>query len=190
MYKKLLSETVIYGIGAILPRVIIFLLNPFYTEYFDGTEQFAKFVNLYALISFVNILLTFGFETAFFRFSAEKDNITKTFNTTFWFLGFNAASFLILVLLFNQPIANVLDYPNNPEYITWFALIAFFDTLCVIPFAWLRFNNKPIKYSVVRVLQSLFQTGLILGLFLVIPKSISMTMGLTEKVSYPLIEPK
>lgn len=185
MYKKLLSETVIYGIGAILPRVIIFLLNPFYTEYFDGTEQFAKFVNLYALISFVNILLTFGFETAFFRFSAEKDNITKTFNTTFWFLGFNAASFLILVLLFNQPIANVLDYPNNPEYITWFALIAFFDTLCVIPFAWLRFNNKPIKYSVVRVLQSLFQTGLILGLFLVIPKSISMTMGLTEKVSYP-----
>lgn len=185
LYKKLLSETVIYGIGAIMPRVIIFLLNPFYTEYFDGTEEFAKFVNLYALISFVNILLTFGFETAFFRFSAEKENITKTFNTAYIFLGINALAFLILVLSFNQPIANVLDYANNPEYIKWFAWIAFFDTLCVIPFAWLRFNNKPIKYSAVRVTQSLLQTGLILALFLWIPKSISTTMGLTEKVSFP-----
>lgn len=185
LYKKLLSETVIYGIGAIMPRVIIFLLNPFYTEYFDGTEEFAKFVNLYALISFVNILLTFGFETAFFRFSAEKENITKTFNTAYIFLGLNALAFLILVLSFNQPIANVLDYANNPEYIKWFAWIAFFDTLCVIPFAWLRFNNKPIKYSAVRVTQSLLQTGLILALFLWIPKSISTTMGLTEKVSFP-----
>lgn len=185
LYKKLLSETVIYGIGAIMPRVIIFLLNPFYTEYFDGTEEFAKFVNLYALISFVNILLTFGFETAFFRFSAEKENITKTFNTAYIFLGLNALAFLILVLSFNQPIANVLDYANNPEYIKWFAWIAFFDTLCVIPFAWLRFNNKPIKYSAVRVTQSLLQTGLILALFLWIPKSVSATMGLTEKVSFP-----
>lgn len=185
LYKKLLSETVIYGIGAIMPRVIIFLLNPFYTEYFDGTEEFAKFVNLYALISFVNILLTFGFETAFFRFSAEKENITKTFNTAYIFLGLNALAFLILVLSFNQPIANVLDYANSPEYIKWFAWIAFFDTLCVIPFAWLRFNNKPIKYSAVRVTQSLLQTGLILALFLWIPKSISTTMGLTEKVSFP-----
>lgn len=185
LYKKLLSETVIYGIGAIMPRVIIFLLNPFYTEYFDGTEEFAKFVNLYALISFVNILLTFGFETAFFRFSAEKENITKTFNTAYIFLGLNALAFLILVLSFNQPIANILDYANNPEYIKWFAWIAFFDTLCVIPFAWLRFNNKPIKYSAVRVTQSLLQTGLILALFLWIPKSVSATMGLTEKVSFP-----
>lgn len=185
MYKKLFSETVIYGIGAILPRVIIFLLNPFYTEYFDGTEEFAKFVNLYALISFVNILLTFGFETAFFRFSAEKENISKTFNTAYIFLGLNALAFLLLVLAFNQPIANFLDYSNNPEYIKWFAWIAFFDTLCVIPFAWLRFNNKPIKYSAVRVTQSLFQTLMILALFLVIPKSISSTFGLTEKVSFP-----
>lgn len=185
LYKKLLGETVIYGIGAILPRVIIFLLNPFYIEYFDGTEEFAKFVNLYALISFVNILLTFGFETAFFRFSAERENVTKTFNTSFWFLTINAISFLILVLIFNQPIANVLDYENNPEYIKWFAWIAFFDTLCVIPFAWLRFNNRPIRYSAVRVLQSLLQTSLVLVLFLWIPSSASSAVGLTEKVSYP-----
>lgn len=185
LFKKLLGETVIYGIGAILPRVIIFLLNPFYTQYFDGTEEFAKFVNLYALISFVNILLTFGFETAFFRFSAERDNVSKTFYTAFWFLALNAISFLILVFIFHQPIANSLDYAQNPEYIKWFAWIAFFDTLCVVPFAWLRFNNRPIRYSAVRVIQSLLQTTLILSLFLWIPKSFSNAIGLEEKVSYP-----
>lgn len=185
LYKKLLSETIIYGIGAILPRVITFLLNPFYIDKFDGAEQFAQFVNLYAFVAFVNILLTFGFETAFFRFSAEKENVKKTFNTSYWFLASNAVIFLLLVLIFNQPIANLLDYENHPEYIRWFAWIAFFDTLCVIPFAWLRFNNKPIKYSAVRVLQSLVQTTLVLSLFLFIPNATSASFGLTEKVSFP-----
>ena len=186
MYKKLLGETVIYGIGAIMPRVINFLLNPFYIDNFDGADQFAQFINLYAIISFVNIILTFGFETAFFRFSAEKENVNKTFYTSFWFLGINALVFLLLVLAFNQPIANALDFSDNPEFIHWFAWIAFFDTLLVIPFAWLRFNNKPIKYSAVRVGQSLFQTLLILAFFLWIPAATSANFGLTEKVSYPI----
>lgn len=186
LYKKLISETVIYGIGAIMPRVINFLLNPFYIEEFDGADQFAQFINLYAIISFVNIILTFGFETAFFRFSSEKENTEKTFHTSFWFLAFMATLFLVGVLLFNQPIANALDFAQNPEFIRWFAWIAFFDTLLVIPFAWLRFRNMPVKYSAVRIVQSVFQTVLIISLFLWIPKDVSFGFGLTEKVSYPI----
>lgn len=185
MLKKLLSETIIYGIGAILPRIITFLLNPFYINKFEGADDFAKFVNLYAIISFVNIVLTFGMETAYFRFSAEKGNEQKTFNTSYLFLGASSLTFLILVLIFNQPIANVLDYTENPEYIRWFAWIAFFDTLCVIPFAWLRFNNKPIKYSAIRVGQSFLQTLLVLALFLWIPMDLSKSFGLIDKVSFP-----
>ena len=169
-----------------MPRVINFLLNPYYISEFDGADQFAQFINLYAIISFVNIILTFGFETAFFRFSAEKDNTQRTFNTAFWFLGVTALIFLVSVLTFNQPIASFLDFAENPEYIRWFAWIAFFDTLLVIPFAWLRFNNKPIKYSVIRVSQSVIQTVLILAFFMWIPKTFSAEMGLTEKVSYPI----
>ncbi|MDO5656095.1 MAG: polysaccharide biosynthesis C-terminal domain-containing protein [Flavobacteriaceae bacterium] len=186
MYKRLLSETVIYGIGAIMPRVINFLLNPYYIEEFDGADQFAQFINLYAIITFVNIVLTFGFETSFFRFSAEKENSQKTFYTSFWFLLGTATVFLIAVLSNNQSIADSLNFSQNPEFIRWFAWIAFFDTLLVIPFAWLRFNNKPIKYSFVRVTQSIFQTFLILAFFMWIPKNISTEMGLTEKVSYPI----
>ena len=181
-----MSETVIYGVGAIMPRIINFLLNPYYISEFDGADQFAQFVNLYAIISFVNIILTFGFETAFFRFSAEKESEKSTFNTSFWFLTGLATLFLISVLSFNKPIANALDFAKSPEYIRWFAWIAFFDTLLVIPFAWLRFKNMPIKYSVIRVAQSVLQTLLILALFMWIPKNISAGFGLIEKVSYPI----
>lgn len=181
--KKLLSETIIYGIGAILPRIIIFILNPLYIKFID-TDEFAQFTNLYAIVSYVNILLTFGFETAFFRFSAEKENENKTFNTSFWFLFGLSGVFLVTTLLFAQPIANALDYGKTPEFIRWFAWIAFLDTICVIPLAWLRFNNKPIKYSAIRVMQSLIQTVLVLALFLWIPFEISQKLGMKQKVSF------
>ncbi|MDR6130433.1 O-antigen/teichoic acid export membrane protein [Chryseobacterium sp. SORGH_AS1175] len=103
----------------------------------------------------------------------------------FWFLFGLSTIFLLSCLLFSQPIADTLEYSSNPEYIRWFAWIAFFDNLCVIPFAWLRYNNKPIKYSLVRVLQSLFQTVITIALFLYIPLHVSQGLGLKEKVSFP-----
>lgn len=143
------------------------------------------FTQLYAIISFVNIVLSFGFETAYFRFSAEEGQEKKTFNTSFWFLLGTSTLFLFLCYIFNQPIADYWGYSNNPEYIRWFALIAFFDTLLVIPFAWLRFNNMPIKYSVVRVVQSVFQAVFTAALFFWIPESFSKSLGLNHNVDFP-----
>lgn len=184
LYKRLISETIIYGIGAILPRVINFALTPYYIKELD-TVEYAAFTNLYALISFVNIVLTFGFETAFFRFAAEEGQKTKALSTSFIFLFINALLFSVLCLVFDQGIANLLNFPAHPEYIRWFGWIAFFDTLCVIPFAWLRFNNRPVRYSAVRVSSSLAQTLLVLCLFLLIPPAVSESFGLRDKVSFP-----
>lgn len=184
--KKLFNETLIYGIGAILPRVITFILNPFYILFIDRSE-FAQFTNLYAWASFINILLTFGFETSFFRFSAEKENNEKVFNTSFWFLFGTSTLFLISTLLFSVPIAEKIGYAEHPEYIRWFAWIAFFDTIIVIPLAWLRFNNKPIKYSAIRIGQILVQTALVFTLFLFISEDLLKSIGMEEKVSYTFI---
>jgi O-antigen/teichoic acid export membrane protein len=90
-----------------------------------------------------------------------------------------------LVLLFNQPIANVFGYEKTPEFIRWFAWIAFFDNLLVIPLAWFRFHNKPIRYTAIRVIQAVFQSIFAIALFLYIPQEISFKLGLKEKVSYP-----
>ncbi len=181
--KKLLGETLIYGMGAILPRIIVFILNPLYIH-FIAPEAFAQFTSLYALISFVNILLTFGFETAYFRFSAEKDQEQKTFNTSFWFVAINALVFLALCLVFTTPLSNYLGYAQTPEYIQWMAWIAFLDAICIVPLAYLRFNNKPVTYSAVRVLQALVHTVFVIALFLWIPASFSEGLGMKEKVSY------
>ncbi len=182
--KKLLNETIIYGIGAIMPRIIVVLLNYLFIKNINN-EDFAIFTNLYALISFVNIVLSFGFETAYFRFSSDKDNEQKVFNTSFWFLIGLSTVFLILVLLFNQPIANVFGYSKTPEFIRWFAWIAFFDNILVIPLAWFRFHNRPVKYTAVRVIQAAFQSAFAIALFLYIPQELSLKLGLKEKVSYP-----
>lgn len=182
--KRLLGETLIYGIGAILPRVITFLLNPLYINYIDK-EAFAVFTSLYAWIAFINILLTFGFETSYFRFSAEDGQESRVFNTAFWFITSLAGVFLLSVLLFSQPLAQVLDYASHPEFLRWFAWIAFFDAICTIPFAWLRFHNKPIRYSVVRISSILIQTVIVIALFRVVPIDTAKSMGLTEQVSYP-----
>ncbi|MCU7614100.1 oligosaccharide flippase family protein [Chryseobacterium sp. GMJ5] len=182
--KKLLNETIIYGIGAIMPRIIVVLLNYLFIKNISNND-FAIFTNLYALISFVNIVLSFGFETAYFRFSSDKNNEQKVFNTSFWFLTGLSTAFLLVVLLFNQPIADVFGYEKTPEFIKWFAWIAFFDNLLVIPLAWLRFNNKPIKYTAVRVVQAVFQSVFAIALFLYIPHEFSLQLGLKEKVSYP-----
>lgn len=182
--KRLLGETIIYGIGAILPRVITFLLNPLYINYIDK-EAFAIFTSLYAWIAFINIMLTFGFETSYFRFASEKGQESRVFNTAFWFITTLAGVFLLNILLFSQPLAVMLDYANHPEFLRWFAWIAFFDAICTIPFAWLRFHNQPVKYTIIRVTTILVQTVLVIALFRFVPVDVAKSFGLTEQVSYP-----
>lgn len=184
--KKLLGETIIYGIGAILPRVITFLLNPLYINHIDR-EAFAIFSSLYSWIALINVVLTFGFETSYFRFSAEKDNEQRAFDTSFWFITGFSLVFLIAVLSFSVPLAQILEYAKNPEYLRWFAMIAFLDALCVIPFAWLRFHSKPVRYSIIRIVSILVQTAVVVALFLLVPKRTSENLGLTDQVSYPFI---
>jgi len=86
LYKKLFSETIIYGIGSILPRVIILALNFFIIKQVDNSD-FAMFSQLYSAVSFLNVILTFGFETAFFRYATEEGMYQKVLNTAFWFIA-------------------------------------------------------------------------------------------------------
>ena len=169
-----------------MPRVITFLLNPLYIHYIDK-EAFSVFSSLYSWIALVNVMLTFGFETSFFRFSTEKENEKKSFDTSFWFIFGLAAVFLISILIFSAPLSVILDYAKNPEFLRWFAMIAFLDAICVIPFAWLRFHNMPIKYSVIRVASIFVQTISVIALFIFVPTSTSEKIGLDGQVSYPFI---
>src|SRR5690625_6812536 len=89
--------------------------------------------------------------------------------------------------LLNIPLSNFLNYVETPEYLLFFACIAFFDAICMVPFAYLRFVNKPIKYSAIKVFQGIFQTLLILAFFYLIPVDVLNYIGMDEKVTYPFV---
>ena len=186
MYKKLFSETLIYGIGSILPRLIMFALNPFIIG--KTTEgDYSIFGQLYAAVSFLNVILTFGFETAFFRYATEEGLYQKVLNTAFWFMTISSSAMMVLLYVFLEPLANFTDYATHPEYLLWFGWIAFFDTICVIPFAVLRFKNRPIFYSAIKVFQNVFQAVLTVVLLYYVSTDFMVDLGFDNTISYPFI---
>lgn len=169
--------------GAVLPRLIIFVLTPFIVAEVNSAE-YSQYSQLYAAVSYLNVILTFGFETAFFRFASQDGLYKKSLNNSFWFMFAASSLFILLIYLFVNPLASWADYQNHPEYLKWFGWIIFFDTLAVIPFAILRFNNQPIKYAVVRIVTSTTQAVLTLVLLYLISQEALKNIGLDEKISY------
>ena len=66
--KKLAGQTAIYGLSSVIGRLLNYLLVPLYTRYFLPSE-FGVVTEIYAYVAFLVVILTYGFETAFFRFS-------------------------------------------------------------------------------------------------------------------------
>lgn len=164
----------------------MFALNPFIIGKTAETD-FSIFGQLYAAVSFLNVILTFGFETAFFRYATEEGLYQKVLNTAFWFMTATSSLMMILLYVFLQPLADFANYTENPEYLLWFGWIAFFDTICVIPFAVLRFKNKPIYYSAIKVFQNVFQALLTIFLLYYISTDFMVDLGFTNTISYPFI---
>ncbi len=146
--KKLASQTAVYGLSTILGRFFNYLLVPLYTRVFTDVEYGIN-SEFYAYMAFLNIILTHGMETAFFRF-AEKDNSKQIFANAFISILGVASSFALLLLFFGDNIAQFIGYGLNPEFIYYCGAILFFDSLSAIPFALLRFQNKAFRFAVIK----------------------------------------
>lgn len=148
--RRLAGETVIYGLSTVLGRFLNFLLVPFYTRIFHP-EEYGVVTELYAYITFLLIIYTYGMETAFFRFISKEKNSVQTFSTSFYSLLGSSLIFSSLLWFFAEPAAIALDYPNQAHLIQWTGLILFFDTLAIIPFAWLRYESRAFKFSLLKL---------------------------------------
>lgn len=116
---------------------------------------------MYAYVAFLIILLTYGMETAFFRFSTKEGNDPKTvFSTILSSLASSTAMFILMALIFAQPIADWLMYPDNKEYVVWFAIIVGLDAVSSIPLAKLRSQNKAKTFAGINIANVLFNIGL------------------------------
>ena len=151
--KKFVSDTVIYGLTTIVSRMINFLMTPLYLQKFKGAATYGIYSNLYAWASMLNAVLAFGMETTYFRFLQkvdEKDK-DKVFDTSFVVTLFTSALLLLSVFTFVDPIGSWLasggDGQEYARYIKYFVGILVADALAVVPFAKLRAQGSPIRYS-------------------------------------------
>jgi len=145
--RKLAGQTAIYGLSSIVPRFLNYFLVPLHTYIFTDPSTYGIVGDLYSWVVILLIVLTYGMETAFFRFSQNEKDANKVYSTSLISLITSSSLFIILAILFSQSIANLLDYPNNPEYIRWCAIILGVDAICAIPFVKLRQQNKALKFA-------------------------------------------
>ncbi len=151
--RKLAGQTAVYGVSSIVGRLLNYLLFPLHTRIFDP-EAYGAITELYAYVAFLLVTLTYGMETAFFRFAGAEptaEGKRKVFSTAFISILITTAIFMLLVLSNVTSIANALDYGSNPNYITYFGIIVGLDVLTTVPFARLRLLNKPLAFVMVNL---------------------------------------
>lgn len=150
--RKLASQTLTYGASTIVGRFINFLLVPLYTACYNPHE-YGIVTDIYSLVAFLNIVLVYGMETSFFNFArSEETNIRTVYATGFNNLLITTGFFLLAGTFFYQDLAIPLGYENHPEYVLWFIWILGLDTLSALPFALLRQLEKPMRFSVIKLL--------------------------------------
>ena len=148
--KRFFKDTIIYGIAAVLPRAINIFLVKLHTSTLDA-EKYAINTDYYVYAAYLNALLTFGMETAFFRFFSKEKEKGKVVSTSFISLLISTLVFLLLALFFNNDISIFFGF-KNPLFFKLLVWTITLDTLVVVPFAYLRVTNKPLKFTVIKLI--------------------------------------
>lgn len=157
--RKLAGDTIVYGLGNIVPRFLTFILFPIHTGgitlgnpvRFDP-GQYGVFTYLMSLVAFMNIMYTFGMETTYFRYATKPGADPKRV--------FNAGLTVVIgvgvvlsgsIFLLAGPIARALNVGGQPDFIRWLAIIMFVDNISALPFSRLRLENKPLRFAIYRI---------------------------------------
>lgn len=148
--KKLAGQTVWYGASSIAARFLNYLLTPYLTAKLTGAG-YGEMSLVYAAIPFLNVIFTYGLETAYFRFSQKPEFKKDIYSTCSISIFISTAILTVLLLVSNTSVAHWLRLDEHPEFITYSALIIAFDTLSTLPFAKLRQLGKPKKFAFIRI---------------------------------------
>lgn len=168
--KGLAKDTAIYGLSSIVGRFLNWLLVPLYTIRFADYE-YGILNNIYAYVAFAIVILTFGMETTFFRYMNSKDEDPRTvYSTVLVFVGSICLLFIFSCLSFISPISNALGYEHHKDYLIIMIITVAFDAFTAIPFAYLRFKQRPIRFATFKLLSIFLNIGLNLFFIILCPK--------------------
>ncbi len=151
--KLLAKETAIYGMSSIVGRFLNYLLVPLYTVKLSAASGgYGIITNVYAYVALFLVILTYGMETAFFRFANKGDDDPRhVYNTTLTLVSTTSLLFVMLVWLFVHPLASAMGYAEHPQYIGVMATTVAIDAVQCIPFAYLRFKHKAKKFFMLKM---------------------------------------
>ena len=194
--KSLAKDTAIYGLSSIVGRFLNYLLVPLYTHYMPkDSGDYGISTNVYAYTALILVLLTFGMETTLFRFANEashessplsgvshestplpcrggvRGGVDTVFSTAFATVASLTAVFLLLVFAFITPISSALGYADHPDYLTMMAVVVALDALQAIPFSFLRFQKRAVRFASLKMLFIILNIGLNLLYFVVLGKT-------------------
>jgi O-antigen/teichoic acid export membrane protein len=155
--KNLFKNTFIYGLATVLPRLLTVLLTKLLTEYLPGKVEFGEVSIIFSYIIFANVILTYGMETAFFRFYNDTTTKAKTLSTALISLAVTTLVFCGASYLCIDQIEVVTDLSAN--YWKWVIAIIVFDTLMVIPFAYMRAQGKSTSYALIKLFNVVISVG-------------------------------
>lgn len=160
--KSLVKDTAIYGLSSIVGRFLNYLLVPLYTHCMPhDSGDYGVSTNIYAYVALILVILTFGMETTLFRFANQpEEKADSVFTMGFTVVGTLTALFLGLVLGFLAPISGALGYASHPEYVWMMAVVVALDALQALPFSWLRYKKRPIKFASLKLLFIAFNIAL------------------------------
>lgn len=170
--KRLAGETAVYGLGTIIPRLLNYLLVPFYTYLVFNSKEYGQITELYSYVGFFATFLIFGLETAYFRYANKSENAQRAFDAGFQFLIFVSIAFVVLIWVFLDPIAAKIGYREHQEYILLLVFVIALDTVSALPFAWLRFHHKAKIFSAIKIINVVINISSNILLLVVFPKMI------------------
>lgn len=169
--KSLVKETAIYGMSSIIGRFLNYLLVPLYTAKLSAESGgYGIITNMYSYVALLFVILTYGMETTFFRFSNKpEEQPDRVYSTTLIAVGSTSLLFVAMVMLLLSPISSAMGYAAHPEYVAVMAACVAIDAFQAIPFAYLRYKKKAIKFASLKLLFIFLNIGLNLLYFVVFP---------------------
>lgn len=179
--QNLAKETAVYGVSSILGKFLNWLLVPLYTYVLEGSADYGVVANLYAWTALLLVILTYGMETGFFRFANKyPERANKVYGNTLISVGATSLIFALLCVFSAQPIANLLGYSQNPEYIAMLGVVVAMDAFGSIPFAYLRYQSRAIKFAVLKLLMILTNIAFNIFFLIICPILMEKMPGLID----------
>jgi Membrane protein involved in the export of O-antigen and teichoic acid len=178
----LVKDTAIYGLSSIAGRFLNYLLVPIYTYVIDANSGgYGVVTNMYAYVALLMVILTYGMETTFFRYANKsEENPDKVYSTILTAVLSTSVLFFCLILAFIRPVSGALGYPDHHEYIWVMAATVALDAFQCIPFAYLRYKKRPIKFAALKLLFIVLNITLNLLYFVILPKFGANPMGIYD----------